>query len=92
MVSAIVYDFPFIAETDHSATFHILSRNAKYSFIIGLKVTADLRDSGRLKKSFSGLLNKSQEVVSSSSATDGSTFSVVVNSALFPVNFSYQIG
>jgi hypothetical protein len=46
MVSAIVYDFPFIAETDHSATFHILSRNAKYSFIIGLKVTADLRDSG----------------------------------------------
>jgi len=46
MVSTIVYDFPFIAETDHSATFQILSRNAKYSFIIGLKVTADLRDSG----------------------------------------------
>jgi len=45
-LSAIVYVFPFIAETDHAATFHILSRNAKYSFFIGLKVTADLRDSG----------------------------------------------
>jgi hypothetical protein len=43
MVSAIVYDFPFIAETDHSATFHILSRNAKYSFTIGSNPTADIR-------------------------------------------------